>query len=367
MTRVMLTGAGGFVGSHVLRHLLVNTDWEIVCPVTYRHKGSGDRVASSLGNLPHVIDRNLKDRVQIIHHDLTMPFSQQWMNRLGNVDVIMNVASESHVDRSIEKPVAFIQNNTSLILNLLEYARVVRPALFLQMSTDEVYGPAPAGYLHSEGEPHRPSNPYSASKAAQESIAFSYWRTYDVPVVITNTMNIFGEMQDAEKYFAKVMKVVARNEPVQVHARRVPEEIRFDDAGGRYAVGGGWQPGSRFYLHARNLADAWLFLTRRYLEPATDVGLYLGGMSGRNDLDRFNIVGEREVSNLELANMIAQAMGRDSLEYDMVDFHSSRPGHDLRYALDGNRLASLGWVAPVSLEEGITRTVAWTLKHKEWL
>lgn len=359
MTRVMLTGAGGFVGSHVLRHLLANTDWDLVCPVTYRHKGASERVASSLGNLPAVIDEHLRERVQIIHHDLTMPLSPQWIDRMGEVDVIMNVASESHVDRSIEDPVLFVMNNTSLILNLLEYARVIKPRLFLQMSTDEVYGPAPSGYLHREGEPHRPSNPYSASKSCQESIAFSYWRTYDAPVVITNTMNIFGEMQDPEKYLAKVMRALARKEAVTVHGWRTGGTGHPDGSLTKH-----WGIGSRFYLHARNLADAWLFLTRAELDAGLIVEYHVDGHA---DLPRFNIVGEREVDNLQLATMVAQAMGIDQWEYEMIDFHSSRPGHDLRYALDGSRLASLGWKAPVSLEEGIRRTVRWTLEHREWL
>ena len=354
MTTVLLTGAGGFVGSHVLRHLLVNTDWKIICPVTFRHKGSSDRIASSLGDLPHVVDRNLKGRVQIVHHDLTMPFSQQWIERIGKIDVIMNVASESHVDRSIGDPVGFIQNNVNLILNLLEYARVVRPKLFLQMSTDEVYGPAVAPHLHSEGEPHRPSNPYSASKAAQESIIYSYWRTYAVPVIITNTMNIFGEMQDPEKYFAKIMRCVMRGEPVPVHGK--PKHVM-----GSLPQ---WTAGSRFYLHARNLADAWLFLTKLALDPA-NAGETLWAPY-HDDIMRFNIVGEKELDNKDLAQLIAMVLQKP-LKIEWVDFHSSRPGHDLRYALNGTKLAEYGWHAPVSLEEGIERTVEWTLRHSEWL
>lgn len=362
MTTVLLTGAGGFVGSHVLRHLLVNTDWKIICPVTFRHKGSSDRIASSLGDLPHVVDRNLKGRVQIVHHDLTMPFSQQWIERIGKIDVIMNVASESHVDRSIGDPVGFIQNNVNLILNLLEYARVVRPKLFLQMSTDEVYGPAVAPHLHSEGEPHRPSNPYSASKAAQESIIYSYWRTYAVPVIITNTMNIFGEMQDPEKYFAKIMRCVMRGEPVPVHGKPMLTVRGRDN---EYAVHE-WQAGSRFYLHARNLADAWLFLTKRSLDPNDSMSKVNTWSPFVTDIPRFNVVGEKEIDNKELAQMIASVM-RKGFTVDWVDFHSSRPGHDLRYALNGMKLAEYGWHAPVSLEEGIERTVEWTLRHSEWL
>jgi dTDP-glucose 4,6-dehydratase len=362
-TRVMLTGAGGFVGSHVLRHLLVNTDWDIVCPVTFRHKGQSERIASSLvrgvaAEVPW--DR----RVDVIKHDLRMPFSPQWIDRVGPIDVILNVASQSHVDRSIEHPAAFIADNVHLMTSMLDYARVIKPKLFLQMSTDEVYGPAPLGHAHAEWETHYPSNPYSASKSAQEAICFAYWRTYGVPLVITNTMNIFGEMQDPEKMFAKVMRCIQRGEPVPIHARR--------SGGTGYPDGTlikHWESGSRFYLHARNLADAWLWLVRGVLSGDIIPNAY-GTAGAVDDCDRptkLHIVGEREITNMGLAQMIAVAMGAETWEYEYVDFHSSRPGHDMRYALDGSKIESWGWKAPVSFEEGVRRTVDWTLRHPEWL
>lgn len=355
--RVLLTGAGGFVGSHVLRHLLVNTDWEVVCPVTFRHRGMSARLTQTMTD--HADEADWHRRVHVVHHDLAAPLSPLDLGRAtgDEVDVVWNVASESHVDRSIDDPVPFVTNNVAMQLNLLEWARrQPQLELFLQMSTDEVYGPAPADHRHGEGEPHRPSNPYSASKSAQESLAFAWWRTYGLPVVVTNTMNIFGETQDPEKFFAKVMRAVARGEPVPVHARWV--------ACPDVPAGWRWEPGSRMWLHARNLADAWLFLTRRYLErdDRDPVPRYVG----QPDLTRYNVVGEQEVDNLTMAQTVAGAMGLP-LRHEFEDFHASRPGHDLRYALDGTRLASLGWTAPVSLHEGIRRTVDWTLRHPQWL
>jgi len=333
--RIFLSGAAGFVGSHVLRHLLQNTDYEIICPVSFKHRGLPERIKSAMA-------WEDVSRVQIERMDLSAPINRHTADRLGPIDVIMNVASESHVDRSMDVPVEFITNNHALMLNMLEYARYVKPKLFLQMSTDEVYGPAPSGYLHKEWEPALPSNPYSASKAAQEAYGVAYWRTYKVPVVITNTMNIVGEMQDPEKFVPKIMKHVARGEEMPIHVS--PEGVS----------------GSRFYLHARNLADAWLWLTKRYAK--TGVPLY-------GDVDRpdkWNIVGEREVTNLELAQMIAGFMGKE-LKWKGVNFHESRPGHDLRYALDGAKLAQAGWKHPFSLEDSLRRTVEWTLAHPEWL
>ena len=213
-------------------------------------------------------------------------------------------------------------------------------SLFLQISTDEVYGPAPDGHNHKEGEPHKPSNPYSASKAAQEDVCYAYWRTYDLPIAITNTMNIIGEMQDPEKFLPMLIKGIKAGHKVTIHANADGSKI-----------------GSRYYLHARNQADALLFLLNN-----VDFPRYKDG----NDIGRFNVVGEREVTNLELAQMVADILGKE-LSYELVDFHSSRPGHDLRYALDGSKMAALGWQAPLSLDESLKNTVEWTIAHPEWL
>lgn len=336
MTRVLLTGAGGFVGSHVLRHLLVNTDWHIVCPVTFRHRGNGDRIASAL-----VGNDAWHQRVHVVMCDLAAPISATTAARFGDIDYILNVASESHVDRSIADPVPFIRMNTDLILNLLEYARQARPRMFLQMSTDEVFGPASADHEHHEWDAICPSNPYSASKAAQEAIAIAYWRTYGVPLVLTNTMNIIGEMQDTEKFVPRVMRCLLRGERPTVHVS--PEGV----------------PGSRFYLHARNLADAWLWLVQH--------GTVQAYADGHDRPTRYNVVGEREVDNVEMVRLIADAMGLPEPELNLVDFHSSRPGHDLRYALDGTKLAVAGWKAPLGFEESLRAAVRWTLGHPNWL
>lgn len=352
MTRILLTGASGFVGSHVLRHILTTTDWHVVCPVTFRHKGISDRLETAL----HGQDES---RVTIVKTDLTAPISPVTAHKFGDIDYILNVASESHVDRSIEEPAQFIQNNVALITNILDYARTLPDLkIFLQVSTDEVYGPAAPGEAHREWvDGYKPSNPYSASKAAQESIAYSYWRTYNIPLIISNTMNIIGETQDSEKFFPKTLKKVLAGEEMTIHASAAGEI------------------GSRFYLHARNQADGLLFLLEYYTHanltgPVFDPGS--GEMESLRYSDggtvpyRFHIVGDREVDNLELAEMIAAAVGMP-LKYRLEDFHSSRPGHDLRYALDGDKIDYLGWKAPVPLEESIQSTVEWTLKHKEWL
>lgn len=271
-------------------------------------------------------------------HDLRADISDQLAWEIGDLDYVISMASESHVDRSIEHPRDFIENNVAVILSLLEYVRQHPVEKFLHVSTDEVYGPADSTN-HREGEPHRPSNPYSASKSCQEQICRSYWRTYDLPVAITNTMNIIGERQDPEKFVPSTIRKILRGETVTCHGSKEGK------------------PGSRFYLHARNQADALLFLLRHVEFPCYSQG---------NPMEQFNVVGEREVDNVEMAEMIASFMGMP-ISWEVVDFHSSRPGHDLRYALDGRKMASIGWLAPVSLESSLERTVSWTREHEEWL
>jgi len=333
--RVLLTGGGGFIGCHTLAHILHNTDWEVVVIDSFRHKGLTDRIVEVLRDHPE-----WDQRINVLTHDLKAPISPLLRDKIGHIDYVINMASESHVDRSIDSPIDFVRNNVDLALTALEYAREIKPKVFIQISTDEVYGPAAVGTNHKEWANILPSNPYSASKAAQEAIAIAYWRTYNVPVVITNTMNNFGEMQDPEKFPSLVMRALSKDEEVTIHGR--PDMI-----------------GSRYYMHARNHADALLFIlqnTTPYLHQ-----------DGHIDMpDRYNIVGEREYDNLEFAQLIAKVMGKD-LKYRLVDFHSARAGHDRRYALDGTKLDELGWKPPLTIEDSLKNTVDWTLERPEWL
>ena len=327
---LLATGIAGFAGHHLIEHILQETDWRITGIVSFRHRGCPIRLAHLHPN----------ERLRILYADLAAPITARTCDAIGDVDVIINAASESHVDRSISDPVSFVANNVAVALHMLEFSRLAKPRVFLQVSTDEVYGPAPQGYAHREWDVQLPSNPYSASKSAQESIAISYWRTYDVPVVITNTMNLIGERQDIEKFVPMVISKVSRGEEVTIHGR--PPNV-----------------GSRFYLHARNWADAHKFLAMKTPTRYQD-----GGTSDRPD--KYHVVGEREVDNLQMAKTIASIVGKP-LKATFEDFHATRPGHDRRYALDGQKLRSVGWTLPVPLDESLERTVQWTLRHPEWM
>ncbi len=339
--RILLTGAGGFVGHHTLSHLLKTTDYNFVVTDSFRHRGSSARLRSVFEEV-----KSAKDRVKVVTHDLTTPIDLVTSRELGDIQVLISMASESHVDRSIEAPRTFIENNTNLILTLLDFSRQLdNIELFLQISTDEVYGPAPGGILHREWDPYFPSNPYSASKAAQESICYAYWRTFGLPMILTNTMNIVGERQDTEKFIPMVISNLIKKKSIPVHAKKIGDK---------------WVSGSRYYLHARNQADALRYLIFNKQK------LNLVYAEDSSILEKFHVVGEKEVSNSEMVNLLAKFIGTTPI-IDFTDFHSSRPGHDLRYALDGEKLKKFGWVPPVPLEESLQKTVNWYLNNKNWI
>lgn len=321
---VLISGLGGFAGCHFLDHYLINTDWNIIGIDSWRHKGIPERITDS----EHY--QNNKDRVKIFTHDLNAPISQVLIDRLGKIDYIINLASMSHVDTSITSPGPFIINNVNLVINMLELARVLKPEKFIQFSTDEVYGPMLDNRPHPEWDPILPSNPYSASKACQEAIAISYWRTYSVPIIITNTMNLFGERQDGEKYLPKIVRNILDGTSLTVHAK--------DGVAG-----------SRFYLHSRNSADAVMYILNNVTPPMfPDV----------NEPERFNVVSDMELNNLDFAQKVAEIMGKP-LKYEFIDVHTVRPGHDPKYGLTGKKLHDIGYNYPVSFEDSLTSTINW--------
>jgi len=341
VTRVLVTGAGGFAGHHFLEHVLSTTNWDIVATDSFRHKGKTDRITEVLigeSSNPDV----WSNRTSVLTHDLTVPFSEQAVERMGQIDYIVAYASESHVDRSISDPVPFVRNNVDVALNTLELARRLHPKALVWISTDEVYGPVEATNLkgHPEWDTIMPSNPYAASKAAQEDIAFSYWRTYGVPLVLVNCMNMIGERQDVEKFVPLVLGKVLRGESVNIHAS---DENHI---------------GTRHYLHARNLADGILFLLQNNWPASFAKGsLYP---------DRYNIATPDRVDNLEMAKMIAK-YAKKPLSYRLQDFHSTRPGHDPHYGLDPSKMEGLGWKPPITLAASLKQTVEWTMRNRNWL
>lgn len=340
--RVMVTGAGGAIGIHLISYLLEKTDWDIVAIDSFRadHKGYFDRIAQLLGDLAN--EWPVYNRLHVYAHDLNAPFTMREIEKMGDIDYIVNLASRSDVQNSIDDPLTFVRNNTELMLNMLQYAREAMPSVFLHFSTDEVYGPAPLESSgHKEWEAILPSNPYSASKAMQEALAIAWWRCYNVPLIITNTMNNFGEMQAPSKFPAMIQKKIEAGEVIDVHA---------SDTG---------EIGTRYYIHSRNVADAILFILKN-VQPQ---------LHGPGEMDRpvrLNIVGDKQVSNQELVETIARLMDKPA-QVRLVSFHDKNPGHDMHYGLDGAELARLGWQSPESFEESLRRTIDWQRAHPEWM
>lgn len=335
--RLLLTGIAGSIGAHFMAHIFHHTDWDIVGIDSLRHKGWIDRVHEITRSHPEWLPR-----LKLVVHDLNAPFSTLTKKKIGHIDYIISMASLSDVEASIQDPVPFIQNNVNLVLNLLEYAKEAKPEVFLQISTDEVYGASSSkfGDLRKEWDAIIPSNPYAASKACQEAIAISYWRTYSVPLIITNTMNNWGQMQQPNKYPVIIQKALMDDEVLTIHGK--PGLI-----------------GSRSYIHSRNFADAVLFLLKN-CPPHMHVP------NSADRPDRYNIAGDKQLDNLELALLIARLMKKE-LKYELVDSHTARPGHDPHYGLDSTKIYSLGWKPPVSFEEGLRTTIEWQVHNPEWI
>uniref|UniRef100_A0A7S0KYR4 NAD(P)-binding domain-containing protein n=1 Tax=Coccolithus braarudii TaxID=221442 RepID=A0A7S0KYR4_9EUKA len=323
--KCVITGGCGFIGHHVVEHFVKTTDYEIIVldKLSYASKGY-DRLR----------DSGVFSQIQAYCVDLCSPIPAGLVYEIGeNVEVILHLAAETHVDNSISDPVPFVMNNVRSTLNLLEYARRL-PQLktLIYFSTDEVFGSAEDGQDFKEDDAHRPSNPYSASKSAAEMICHSYFNTYRLPIITMNVMNAFGERQHPEKFIPLCINKIINGEKITIHSYK-----------------GSSRAGSRFYIHARNIAAAVLFVLQ-------------GGEIGQS----YNVRGEAEVDNLEIAQFIANVLGRE-LDYELHDAPHTRPGHDLRYALDGQKLEDAGWKLPLTFEDSLRNVVRWTVQNPRWL
>lgn len=332
--KILISGGCGFVGAHFVEHFLKNTDFDIVVidKLTYASNGF-DRL------------RDIKafdnKRVLTLSADIAKPFPEGLKEEIGDVNYIFHLAAESHVDNSITDPEPFIISNVVGTMHILNFAKELENLkCFFYFSTDEVFGPAPGTKMYTEEERHNPTNPYSAAKSGGEMLVKAYRNSYGLPAVITRSMNIFGERQHPEKFIPMVINKVLKGETVTIHS--YPDKSKA---------------GSRFYIHGRNVADGYLHL----------VGLIEEGDHSVIGED-FHITGEKEVDNLDMAKFIAKVLGKE-LIYEMTDFHSSRPGHDLRYGLDGGKMTEYGWNIPKGFEDSLRQTIEWFIapENKKWL
>lgn len=324
---ILITGAAGFLGSHVIEEILINTDWNIIglCRLTY--VGDIERIINST----HVKD--FPNRIKLVYHDLKFEIPGHMIDTIGHVDYIAHIAANSHVDRSIKFPKQFFEDNVLGTINLLEWYRIHNPsAKFINFLTDEIFGPADDDYNFKENDRWNPCNPYSASKAGQASAGVAYHNTYGLPIIGAYTMNLFGERQHPEKLVCKSILSIKNDQIIPIHAK-------VDASGNVEYVG------QRHWLHARNAASATLFLLNN-------------GKSG----EYYNIVGDTELHNDELVRIIGDIMNKTP-KITYVDFSSARPGHDRRYGLDGTKIKDLGWTQPVDFLSSLKKTVKWILDN----
>jgi len=341
MKKVLITGGAGFIAHHLIEFLINNTNWEIISLDRLDYSGNLNR----LNDIMYQFSDKQKKRVKIIYHDLKAELNPWISSNIGHVNYILHLAAGSHVDRSIKFPMEFVMDNVVGTCNILNFAKTINEKKkierFIYFSTDEVFGPAPNQINYKENDRYNSTNPYSASKAGGEELAVAFENTYSLPIYITHTMNVFGERQHPEKFVPMCIKKIRDGKSVTIHSDKTKKI-----------------PGSRHYIHAIDVAEAILFLLENEIENIHD----WGGAK----CPKFNIVGSEELNNLELARAIADSQNKN-LNYELVDYHSSRPGHDLRYALSGERMKKLGWKPRIKIKERINQVVEWSLNNPKWI
>ena len=327
--KILVTGGAGFIGSAVVRraiaegHAIVNLD-----ALTY---------AACLANLDSVADN---PAYAFEHADIRDGDALARIFHAHQPDAVMHLAAESHVDRSIEGPGAFIETNVNGTYQLLEASRRYWEGRgkpdgfrFHHISTDEVYGSLGAEGMFTEETPYAPNSPYSASKAASDHLVRAWHETYGLPVVITNCSNNYGPFHFPEKLIPVVILSALAGKPIPIYGKG--ENVRD-------------------WLYVEDHADALLTVLQK-------------GAIGRT----YNIGGENEATNLDLVHKICAILDEKhpsgAPHADLITFVADRPGHDLRYAIDPARIRTeLGWRPSVTLDEGLERTVQWYLDNEDW-
>ena len=310
--KLFVTGAAGFIGSNYVRWLLANSDDEVTIfdALTYA------------GNMESIRDVLDDPRASFIHGDICD--EDVVVRSMDGHDAVVHFAAESHVDRSIKDPYAFVRTNCFGTNVMCDVARRVGVQKFLHISTDEVYGSVAEG-SSAETDELRPRNPYSASKAGADRLAYSYWATYDVPVIITRASNNFGPYQFPEKVIPLFVTNLIDDIPVPL-----------------YGDGGN----VRDWLHVLDHCRALDLLIRQ-------------GQSG----EVYNIGGGNEVRNVDLTHSLLRLVGKDETLIRRVE---DRKGHDRRYSVSTNKLRGMGWKPLVAFEPGLQETVEWYARNEWW-
>jgi len=337
MKRVLVTGGAGFIGHHLIEYLLDNTDFEIVSLDRLDFSGSLNRL--------HDILKNRRDakRVKIVYHDLRASVNEHTADLIGDINIVLHLGASSHVTRSIKYPMEFVENNVNGTVNILEFARTLNNLeRLVYFSTDEVFGPAVPDTTFKEYDRFNPTNPYSASKAAGEAMAVAYENTYNLPIYITHTMNVYGERQSTEKFIPLCMKKIINDDKLTIH---------YDSKTGKI--------GGRCYLHAKDVASALLFILK---QPTLVIPE--NTTSGR--CVKINIASTEELNNLEVASILASGVGTE-LNYELIDPSKDRPGHDFKYSISGEYLRAIGWEQEYKAADAIPQLARWFDENRDWI
>ncbi|HTX19820.1 MAG TPA: dTDP-glucose 4,6-dehydratase [Bacteroidota bacterium] len=314
---VLVTGGAGFIGSNFVRHLLRSHG-------TYRVVNLD--ALTYAGNLENLHDVELSPRYAFVKGDICDAVTVEKVMTDFAIHAVVHFAAESHVDRSIMGPTAFVQTNVLGTSVLLEAARKNRIDRFVHVSTDEVYGSlGPAGRF-SEDSPLHPNSPYSASKAASDLLALAHHHTFGTPVVVTRCSNNYGPYQFPEKLIPLMIVNALHDKPLPVYGDglNVRDWLSVDD-------------------HCRAL-DCVLHSAR--------------------DGEVYNIGGNNEMKNIDIVRLILQVLGKPQ---SLITFIKDRPGHDRRYAIDATKLTrELQWKPERRFEEALPETIGWYLEHREW-
>jgi dTDP-glucose 4,6-dehydratase len=331
MKNILVTGGAGFIGSHLIR-LLVNKYPEY-------HIINMD-VLTYAGNLENLKDIEDKENYTFVKCDICDIESVKQVFEVHQIDSVIHLAAESHVDRSIEDPFSFAQTNVMGTLSLLQVAKNYwntdfENKLFYHVSTDEVYGSLGEEGFFTENTKYDPHSPYSASKASSDHFVRAFHDTYGLPTVISNCSNNYGSYQFPEKLIPLFINNIVHNKPLPVYGK------------------------------GENIRD-WLFVDDH--ARAIDVIFHKGKLG-----DTYNIGGFNEWKNIDLIKVmiktVDQLLGREEgTSEKLITYVKDRAGHDLRYAIDSKKLKDeLGWEPSLQFEEGIEKTVQWYLNNKEWL
>lgn len=330
MTRALLTGSTGLIGSKVLSYLLDNTDWQITC-ITSSSDGL-DKIMDSndIKEVERVQDQEYalyrKGRISIVIHDLTNALPD-----IGTFNYIVHLASFSSIPESIKEPVPFILNNVQVTLNMLEYARQHPPKMFINFSTTGIYTgqTVPKAILEDVGNNWGsllPTSPYIGSKVAQEAIAYSYYHTYRLPIVIVSSSNAIGPGQAPNNFVPKIIDLIKSGKEIPIYTSN--GEI-----------------GSRVYNPVANIADALLFILQ-HVTPNMD----------HDRPDTFSLSGGQRLSNLGMAQVVANLLGKE-LHYNLVEADTFLPGYDAHYDYSDTKLEKLGWKPKQGLKDGLMEII----------